>query len=309
MDRLTGLTVFARVVEAGGFSAAAARLGMSTTMVSNHVQALENRLGVRLLNRTTRRVSVTEVGRSYYERCTRILGDLEEADEAASLLQTTVRGTLRLYVGTHIVPFIAPVVVAYLARHPQASVDLHSAERAIDMVEEGFDLAIRATQPPESSLVVRKLADWHHVLCCAPRYLEKHGAPRRLEDLKHHNCIRYALYPFGDEWHFIGPNEEQMSVRVAGNLVTNNAPTIRAMAQDGQGIIMAPTFIGADDLKAGRLVRLLPDHRAVGFAINASYPTRHHLSVKVRAFLDQTAEHMVRNRRDLNPDAEGEAPG
>ena len=304
MDRLTGLTVFTRVVEAGGFSAAAQRLGMSTTMVSNHIQALEDRLGARLLNRTTRRVSVTEVGRSYYERCTRILGDLEEADEAAGLLQTTVRGTLRLFVGTHIVPFIAPVVVAYLARHPEASVDLHSAERAIDMVDEGFDLAIRATQPPESSLVVRKLADWHHVLCCAPSYLAKHEPPRRLEDLRNHNCFRYALYPFGDEWHFIGPGEAQMSVKVSGNLVTNNAPTIRAMALDGQGIVMAPTFIGAEDLKAGRLVRLLPDHRAVGFSVNASYPTRHHLSVKVRAFLDQTAEHMMRHRRDLNPDEE-----
>jgi DNA-binding transcriptional LysR family regulator len=304
MDRLTGLTAFARVVEAGGFSAAAKRLGMSTTMVSNHIQALEDRLGVRLLNRTTRRVSVTDVGRAYYERCTRILGDIEEADSAAGLLQTTVRGTLRLFVGTHIVPFIAPVVVAFLARHPEASVDLHSAERAVDIVEEGFDLAIRATQPPESSLVVRKLADWHHVLSCAPSYLEKHPAPRRLEDLRDHNCMRYALYPFGDEWHFIGPNEEQMSVKVSGNLVTNNAPTIRAMALDGQGIVMAPTFIGADDLRAGRTVRLLPDHRAVGFAINASYPTRHHLSVKVRAFLDQTAEHMARHRRELNPDAD-----
>ena len=300
MDRLTGLSVFAKVAETGGFSLAAKRLNMSTTMVSNHVQALENRLGARLLNRTTRKVSLTEVGRGYYERCTRILEELEEADAAAGLLQTTVRGELRLFVGTHLVPFIAPVVVDYLARHPEASIDLNTGERTIDMVEEGFDLAIRATQPSDSSIVVRRLAEWHHVLSCAPAYLERHKAPRHLEDLKDHNCLRYVFYPFGDEWHFIGPGEAQMSVKVSGRLITNSAPTLRTMALEGHGIIMAPSFIGMPDLAAGRLVRLLPDHRAVGFAMNASYPTRHHLSSKVRTFLDLAAEHIARHRAELD---------
>jgi DNA-binding transcriptional LysR family regulator len=303
MDRLTGLTVFARVAEVQSFSSAARRLGMSTTMVSNHVQALEGRLGARLLNRTTRKVSLTEVGTAYYERCIRILGELEEADRAAGLLQSTVRGTLRLYVGTHIVPFISPVIVDYLARHAEASIDLNTGERIIDMVEEGFDLAIRATQPLDSSVIVRRLAEWYPVLCCAPTYLEKHAPPQRLEDLARHNCLRYALYPFGDEWHFIGPGEAQLSVRVSGNLVTNSGPTLRAVALDGQGILLAPTFLFAEDLEAGRLVRLLPDHRAIEFAINASYPTRHHLSVKVRSFLDLAAEHFVRHRQGLNLDS------
>ena len=302
MDRLTGLSVFAKVAETGGFSLAAKRLNMSTTMVSNHVQALENRLGARLLNRTTRKVSLTEVGRGYYERCTRILEELQEADAAAGLLQTTVRGELRLFVGTHLVPFIAPVVVDFLARHPEASIDLNTGERTIDMVEEGFDLAIRAVQPAESSVVIRRLAEWHHILSCAPSYLERHPAPRRLEDLKDHNCLRYTFYPFGDEWHFIGPGEAQMSVKVSGRLISNSAPTLRAMALEGNGIIMAPTFIGLPDLEAGRLVRLLPDHRAVGFAMNASYPTRHHLSSKVRTFLDLAAEHIARHRAELDFD-------
>src|SRR5215475_13728048 len=157
MDRFTSLTVFTQVAEAESFSAAARRLNMSTTMVSNHVQALEERLGARLLNRTTRRVGLTEVGRAYYERCTRILEELEEADQAAGLLQTTVRGTLRLFVGTHMMPFVAPVVVEFLRSHPEASIDLNSGERTIDMVEEGFDLAIRAVQPTDSSVIVRKL--------------------------------------------------------------------------------------------------------------------------------------------------------
>lgn len=303
MDRLTGLSVFTKVAETGGFSLAAKRLNMSTTMVSNHVQALEDRLGARLLNRTTRKVSLTEVGRTYYERCVRVLEELQEADEAAGLLQTTVRGELRLYVGTHLIPFISPVIVDFLGRHPEASIDLNTGERTIDMVEEGFDLAIRATQPPDSSVVVRRLAEWHHILCCAPSYLERHEAPRRLEDLKNHNCLRFSLYPFGDEWHFIGPGEAQMSVKVSGNLVSNNAPAIRTMGLAGRGILMAPTFVGAEDVKTGRLVRLLPDHRAVGFAINASYPTRHHLSSKVRTFLDLAAEHFQRHRAELNPDA------
>ena len=301
MDRFTSLTVFTRVAEAESFSAASRRLNMSTTMVSNHVQALEERLGARLLNRTTRRVGLTEVGRAYYERCTRILEELEEADQAAGLLQTTVRGTLRLFAGTHIVPFVSPVIVEFLRRHPEASVDLNTGERSIDMVEEGFDLAIRATQPMDSSLIVRKLAEWHHILCCAPSYLAKHGAPQRLEDLRQHNCLRYSLYPFGDEWHFVGPGNAQMSIKVSGNLVTNNAPTLRAAALDGQGIIMAPTFIGIPDLQAGLLVPLLPDHRAINFVINASYPTRHHLSTKVRAFLDLAAEHFVRHRAEIDP--------
>lgn len=302
MDRFTSLTVFARVAEAESFSAAARRLDMSTTMVSNHVRALEERLGARLLNRTTRQVGLTEVGRAYYERCMRILEEVEEADEAAGLLQTTVRGTLRLFAGTHIVPFVSPVIVEFLRRHPEASVDLNAGERNIDMVEESFDLAIRATQPTESSLIVRKLAEWHHNLCCAPSYLATHGAPQRLEDLKQHNCLRYSLYPFGDEWHFIGPGEAEMSVKVSGNLLTNNAPTLRAAAINGLGIIMAPTFIGIPDLQAGLLVPLLPGHRAIDFAINASYPTRLHLSTKVRAFLDLAAEHFARHRRELNPD-------
>jgi DNA-binding transcriptional LysR family regulator len=302
MDRFTGLTVFTQVAEAESFSAAARRLNMSTTMVSNHVQALEERLGARLLNRTTRRVALTEVGRAYYERAARILEELEEADQAAGLLQTTVRGTLRLFVGTHIVPFVSPVIVEFLRTHPEASVDLNAGERSIDMVEEGFDLAIRAVQPMDSSLIVRKLADWHHVLVCAPSYLEKHAAPQRLEDLKQHNCLRFSLYPFGDEWQFIGPDEAQMSVKVSGNLVTNNAPTLRAASLDGQGIVLAPTFIALADLADKLVVPLLPDHRPINFAINASYPTRLHLSTKVRAFLDMAAAHFAHHRAALNPD-------
>lgn len=286
MDRLTSLSVFTQVVERGGFSAAARRLDMSTAMVSNHVQALEDRLGVRLLNRTTRRVSTTEVGRAYYERCVRILGELEEADNAATALQMTPRGSLRLFASIHIVPFIAPVVTQFLAQYPEASIDLTIGERAVDLVEEGFDLAVRSTPPPESNLIVRNLTPWRHVLCCAPAYLETHGRPQQPQDLTRHNCLRFALYPFGDEWHFTTPGGEPLAIKVNGNLVTNSGQALLHTALAGGGLFLGPSFIVGEDLAAGRLVPLLEDHVPVEFAINALYPHRHHLSAKVRCFID-----------------------
>src|SRR5260370_23255016 len=172
MDRLTRLTAFVRVVDSGGFSAAGRRLNMSTTMVSNHVQSLEDRLGARLIHRTTRKVSLTEIGKAYYYRCVQILADLEQADDIAGAQQSTPRGTLRIYTATHIVQFIAPVVAEFLARYPDVKVDLTMGERTVDMIDEGFDVAVRLTPPPDSSLIVRSLATWRHVLCCSPAYLE-----------------------------------------------------------------------------------------------------------------------------------------
>src|ERR1700692_674586 len=189
MDRLTSLTTFVRVVDSGGFSAAARRLEMSTTMVSNHVRALEERLGARLLNRTTRKVSLTEVGKVYYDRATQILADIEQADDIAGALQSTPRGTLRIYTATHIVQFISPVITGFLASYPDVKVDLTMGERAIDMIDEGYDVAIRLTPPPDSSLIVRSLATWRHVLCCSPAYREKHGQLEQLSELAEHNSL------------------------------------------------------------------------------------------------------------------------
>lgn len=302
MDRLTSLTVFAKVVENGGFSAAARRLNMSTTMVSNHVQALEDHLGARLLNRTTRKVSLTEIGRTYYQRATQILSELEDADRMVGALQTTARGILRLHVGTHIIRFIAPVVAEFLAANPEVAVDMTMGERMPDLVEEGYDLAIRATPPPESSLIVRRLSPWRHVLCCAPAYLAGHPAPRRLADLAAHNCLRYAFYPFGDEWHFRDPAGKPATMRVGGNLVTNSAETLRLATLTGGGIFLAPSFVVAEDLRDGRLVEILEDHRPVEFAICAVYPHRLHLSTKVRSFIDRMVARFTDYRRWMDPD-------
>src|SRR3954447_802306 len=202
MDRLTSLTAFVRVVDSGGVSPPRGRPNMSTTMVSNHVQALEDRLGARLLNRTTRKVSLTEGGRAYYDRCIQILADIEQADDIAGSQQSTPRGTLRIYTATHIVQFVAPVVAEFLAAYPEVKADLTMGERAIDMISEGFDVAVRLTPPPDSSLIVRSLATWRHVLCCSHGYLEKHGRPKQLSELAEHNCIRHVNYPY-DEWRFV----------------------------------------------------------------------------------------------------------
>lgn len=305
MDRLTSLTVFARIVESGGFAAAARRLGMSTTMVSNHVQSLEERLGARLLNRTTRRVSLTEVGRVYYESCVRILGDLQEADATAAALQSTPRGTLRLHVGTHIVRFVAPVVAEYMALYPQVSVDLTMGAGVPNLLEEGVDLGIHPIPPTDASLIVRRLSGWRHVLCASPRYLEHHAAPRLPADLARHNCLRYAFYPFGDSWQFSDPNGSMASARVSGALVTNSAETLRIVALAGLGVFLAPSFVVGEDIEAGRLKRLLPDYRPVEFAINAIYPHRRHVSAKMRSFIDLTAARFAEHRAWLDA---GEQP-
>jgi DNA-binding transcriptional LysR family regulator len=303
MDRLTSLTVFGRVVEAGGFSAAARRLNMSVTMVSNHVQALEDRLGARLLNRTTRKVSLTEIGKSYYERSTQILADLDEADRVAGALHATPRGTLRLHTTMNLVRFLTPVLGEFLTLYPAVSLDLTVGDRMVDLIEDGYDLVIRATPPPDSGLIVRRLTPWRHVLCCAPVYLDSYPAPQTLADLAHHNCLRFAFYPFGDEWRFEGRDGTPVSVRVRGNLVTNSGETLVRMAVAGHGIFLAPTFLVADELKSGAVVQLLRDYRAVEFAINAIYPSRHHLSTKVRSFIDLLAERFAEHRQWMNPDA------
>jgi len=301
VDRLTSLTAFVQVADSGGFSAAGRRLNMSTTMVSNHVQALEDRLGARLLNRTTRKVGLTEVGKAYYDRCTQILAELEQADDIASASQSTPRGTLRIYTSTHMVPFIAPAVSEFLASYSEVKIDLAMGERAVDLIDEGYDVSIQLVPPPDSSLIARSLATWRHVLCCSPSYLEKHGQPQQFSDLLQHNCVRHVLYPFEDGWHFVDRKGAPAVARISGNLVTNSGEALRLAALNGVGISLAAGFLVADDLKAGRLVRLLPDYRPVELAVNAVYPHRHHLSAKVRRFIDLLVDSSAKQQKLINP--------
>jgi DNA-binding transcriptional LysR family regulator len=303
MDRLTSLAVFGRVVELGGFSAAARRLNMSVTMVSNHVQALEDRLGARLLNRTTRKVNLTEIGHAYHERVTRILAELEEADRVAGALHATPRGTLRVQTNASLARFLTPVVAEYLSLYPAVSAELIVGERMVDLVEEGFDLAVRSIALPDSGLIARRLTPWRHFLCCAPSYLAAYPAPRELTDLAHHNCLRFAFYPFGDDWRFEGPDGKPETVRVHGNFLTSSPEGLMMMALEGRGLFLAPSFMVADELASGALVRVLPERRHVESAISAIYPHRHNLSTKVRSFVDLLAERFAAHRKWMNPEA------
>lgn len=301
MDRFTSLTAFVHVVENGGFSAAARRLSMSTTMVSNHVQALENRLGVRLLNRTTRKVSLTEIGKAYYDRSTQILADLEQADDIASELQSVPRGTLRIHVATHMVPLVAPIVAKLLSTHAELRIDLRMGEADVDLIEEGYDVALRMTPPPDSSLIVRSLATWRHVLCCSHDYIEKHGRVQNLDELTGHNCGRHLNYPFGDEWRFLDRKGTPASVRISGSFVTNSGEALRKVALEGAAVCLMAGFLIQDDLDTGRLVRLLPEYRTIELSMNAVYPHRHHLSAKVRTFIDLLAHHSAEQQKLINP--------
>ncbi len=297
MDRLTSLTVFGRVVECGGFSAAARRLNMSVTMVGNHVQSLEDRLGVRLLNRTTRKVSLTETGKYYYERSSQILADLEEIDRAAGALNTMPRGTLKIYTSGAIVRFLLPVVNEFMTQYPALSLDFNVGERAIDMIEEGYDLMIRTLPAQESTLVARKLTPWRHMLVCSPEYRDTHSMPKVPADLVEHNCLQYAYYPYGDEWRFEDAGGNKVGVKISGNVVSNSAETLRFLLASGQGIFLAPSFIVFEDVAAGRLVPVMPDYKAVEFLISAMYPNRSHLPTKVRLFIDLLVERFAEHRK------------
>ncbi|MGO7367589.1 LysR family transcriptional regulator [Rhizobium ruizarguesonis] len=297
MDRLTSLSVFGKVVECGGFTAAARRLNMSVTMVATHVQSLEEKLGVRLLNRTTRKVSLTETGKFYYDRSAQILADLDEADRAAGALTTTPRGVLKFNSTAAVVRFLLPVMDEYMQLYPSVSLDLSITERMVDMIEDGCDLSIRTVPSPDSSLVVRKLTPWRHILVCSPSYLDMHSSPSTLADLAGHDCTRYTYYPYGDEWTFETEDGKRSQARVSGTVVTNSAETLRYLAVNGRAITLAPSFLVSDDLAEGRLVRLLPEYRGVEFAINAVYPNRSHLPSKVRLFIDLLAERFVEHRK------------
>lgn len=301
MDRLASITAFVRVAESGGFTAAARHLNLSTTTVSDQVQALENTHSVRLLNRTTRRVSLTEIGREYYERCSQILQELGEADKIASALQLIPRGQLRVYCHEAIGRFIVPVITAYLARYPEVSVDLRTGNLMIDLVQEGFDLEITLLLPSNSTLVRRFLARVPLMLCCAPAYLEEHAAPQSPADLAGHNCLRYAYTPSSDEWTFLDAAGNPLAVRVSGNLITTSLEAMRDAAIAGVGLWLTSAFVISDLLASGALVPLLLDYRVPEREIVALYPHRRHMTAKVRAFIDMLVDLFATEQRRLGP--------
>lgn len=295
LDRVTGMQVFARVAVLGSFSAAARVLGMSQTMATKHVVAIEDRLGVRLLHRTTRRLTLTEAGRRYLEACERILADIEEADAVAAADRLEVAGTLRLNVAQSFgVREIAPILPEFSRAYPALTIELGLNDRVVDLVEEGWDLAVRIGQLRDSTLVARKLAPCRTVVCAAPSYLSARGAPRTIEELSNHNCLGYTLSRLigTDRWPF-GANGDQ-SVRVSGNLRASSGDALLAAAVAGQGIIYQPTFLVADDLRAGRLVSLPLSYETMEIGgVYAVFPSGRQPPAKVRAFVDFLASRFM----------------
>jgi DNA-binding transcriptional LysR family regulator len=291
MDRFENLRVFTKVVESGSFAGAAARLGISASMVSLHVKALEERLGARLLNRTTRKVSVTDVGRAYYERCTRVLGDLEEADLAVGEMQTAPRGDLRVNSTTGFgVQHIGPAIADFAERFPGISVELMLSDRPIDLIEEGFDVAVRVDPLPDSRLIARKLVTVQLVLCGTPEYFANRGTPRNPGDLADHSCLEITSPSFFRRWHLTDETGKEVNLSLSGTVRSNNPFVLLHAALSSHGILYTARYMVADSLKAGQLVTVLDDYVLPPLTVHAVYPHGRHLSAKVRAFVDFLAD-------------------
>ena len=287
MDRFHAIAAFVKVVEAGSFARAAERLGVSVSSVSRHVTDLEAHLGARLLNRTTRRLSLTEIGRAFHERSVVLLADLEEAEESASEGAVVPRGTLRLTCGvTFGTRHLAPAIADFMARNPQMQVDVDLSDRRVDLVDEGFDAAVRIGTVGGGNLVARKVWATQLVCCASPAYLAQHGEPRAPEDLAAHACLMYAYAPQAGLWPFRDAQGKERNVRVAGPAQANNASVLAALAVAGVGIAFEPDFVVGADVKAGRLVPILRAFAPPATGIQIVYPSRRHLSAKVRAFAD-----------------------
>ena len=290
MENLTGMAVFAAVVEARSFSSAAVRLALSKSAVSKQVSRLEDRLGARLLNRTTRRLSLTEVGETFYRHCVRVLEEAEAAEQAVTHLHEEPRGRIKINAPMSFgILHLADAIPDFLARYPQVTVDIDLSDRFVDLIEEGYDLAIRIANLNDSSLIARRLAPVRRIVAGSPAYFAEHGVPERPADLKDHNCLRYTYVADGREWRFRGSDGEE-AIEVSGSMRANNSDVLRGAALAGVGLMMAPTFIVGDEVRAGRLRPVLTEFELADLGIYAVYPHKRHLSPKVRAFVDFLAE-------------------
>lgn len=298
MNTLEAMNLLVEAVDGGSFSAAGRELGMAPSSVARGIAALEDDLDIRLLNRTTRSLSLTEAGSLYLERARRILAEVEEARLSVTQLEADPRGTLRLNLPTafgraHVVPMLP----GFLRQYPDLSLDLSLTDAFVDLVEEGLDLAIRIGELQDSSLVARKLAPNIRVLCASPAYFAAAGRPQTPGDLKDHNCLIYKRGNDRPIWHFRDPLGEIKDVQVSGDFQTNNTEALVAMTLDGQGLAVMPTWLVGNDIAEGRLETVFADHTvsptALDTGIYAIFPYNRHLSPKVRAFVDTLVAHFT----------------
>ena len=286
MDKLFEMKAFVAVADAGSFVKAAETLDVSKAAISRHVAELESRLGVRLLHRTTRKLSLTPEGDVFVARCRELLDGVDEAEAEITSKSGEAGGLLRINV-----PFsfgllhLAPLWPAFMAQHPKVTLDVTLADRVVDLVEEGFDMAVRIARLPNSSLVSRRLTSTRMVLCASPAYLQARGHPGHPSELAGHDVLAYSLFSMGDQWDFTGP-EGGASVRVTPRMRTNSGDTCRLAALHHQGIVLQPSFLVGPDLLAGTLVEVMPAWRSIELGVYAVYPTRKFVSPKVRLMIE-----------------------
>jgi DNA-binding transcriptional LysR family regulator len=295
MDRLTDVAVFVRVVERGSFTLAAEDLELSRAVVSKYLTRLEERLGARLLNRTTRRLALTEAGAALFEASRGAIERIEEAEAAVAQLQSEPRGRLRVSAPMSFgILHLGPALAQFARAYPKVSLDLKLDDRYVNLVEEGIDVAVRIGALTDSSLVARKLASTRAVACAAHEYLAQHGEPESPEDLATHNCLIYSYLSTANVWRFTAPDGREIPVAVNGTLRINNGIVLAEAAVAGQGILLTPSFYVAPLLRQGRLKRILANYRLKELGIHAVYPQRDHVPPKVRAFVDFLAQRFGR---------------
>lgn len=286
MDKYREMQVFAAVVDSGSFAKAADALGLSRTAASRLVSDLEQRLGQRLLHRTTRKLSVTDEGHTFYLSCKEILGAIDEAEGEISSRSGEASGLLRVNVPLSFgILHLAPLWGEFIAQNPKVTLDVSLADRVVDVVEEGYDLAIRISRQGSSSLIRRQLASTRMVLCATPDYLARHPPVTTLDDLANHEVIAYTYLSSGDEWQFQS-REGPVTVRTRARIRANNGDTCRAVALKHQGVIYQPDFLIGEDLRAGHLVELLPNLGSASLGIHAVYASRKQQPLKLRRLID-----------------------
>jgi DNA-binding transcriptional LysR family regulator len=286
-DEILSMVFFVRVVEAGSFTGAAAKLGVSKSVVSGRVAGLEHQLQVRLLHRTTRKLALTPEGLALYERCLPLVTAADDASAAVAGTGKTPRGVLRLNAPVVFAEkYLAPPIAAYLERYPDVRAEITLNDKPVDLVEEGIDVAIRITSRLQGAgLVARKLAADHTVLCASPAYLERHGVPAAAGELVHHHCLVYSLLKVAEEWRF-REGKETFTVPVEGRFWAGSGALLRSAALAGIGLAVLPTFMIAEDLAAGRLRRVLDSFQGVALGIYAVYPETRPIPSKTRAFVE-----------------------
>jgi DNA-binding transcriptional LysR family regulator len=293
MDKLTGMAVFAKVAERQNFTAAARDLGLSKSAVSKQIQRLEDRLGVRLLNRTTRRLHLTESGQAFFERARRVVEEAEEAELAVTRLHDEPRGTLRINAPmTFGVRHLSPCLPDFIAQHPELSIDIAFNDRQVDLIEEGFDVGIRIAELSDSTLIARKLSPCRLAVIASPDYWGRHGRPSHPSDLKNHDCLMYQQRLNPGEWVFKEPGATgaQFSVPVNGRIAADNGDGLLEMARAGVGVYQCPTFMSGRWVVDGQLEMVLQEYETSRISVYAIWPHNRHLSAKVRTFVDFLVE-------------------